>query len=338
MRNRSVLLLLLVANVFARAPQEQLVVYLGQSEVINFGKSIKRVSIANTEVADASVTSSTQLLLNGKAIGITSLVVWDEQEQVKQYRLAVQKERCTHQIMLQVRFVEISKNNLREFGVDMLKNGLKAGSELVNAASFAGKVNAPSDPLALGEAVDFFLSIPTQNMTAIVKALEEKNLLTVLAKPNLSVMDGTEANFLAGGKFPVPIVSGASGMQTVTIHFEEYGIRLKFTPTVLDSNVINIKVAAEVSSLDFENGILLSGFRIPNINTRHAESVVELKQGQSLIIGGLLSRDTAKTISKIPVLGSVPVLGALFSSRRYLNKESELVIMVAPQIVQAMEL
>jgi pilus assembly protein CpaC len=163
-------------------------------------------------------------------------------------------------------------------------------------------------------------------------------LLTVLAKPNLCVMDGSEASFLAGGKFPVPIVSGSSGMQTVTIHFEEYGIKLKFTPTVLDSEVVNIKVAAEVSSLDFDNGIILSGFRIPAINTRRTESMVELKEGQYLIIGGLLSNETAKTISKIPLLGSIPILGKLFSSSRFLNKESELLIMVAPQIVQAMGL
>ncbi|OPZ66363.1 MAG: Type II secretion system protein D precursor [bacterium ADurb.Bin478] len=338
MRRYLIAIMLAAAQVFAASAPDHLTVYLGQSHVMDFDAAIRRVSIANTDIADASVTSSTQMLLNGKAAGVTSLVVWDEQDRVHQFRLTVQAERCRHQVMLQVRFVEVNKNNLKEFGVDALKNGLHVGSELVDMASFAGKVSAPSDPLGLGEAVDFFVNIPTQNVSAIIKALEEKNLLTVLAKPNLCVMDGTEASFLAGGRFPVPIVSGSAGMQTVTIQFEEYGIKLFFTPTVLDSGLVNIKVTAEVSSLDFENGVLLSGFRIPNINARRAESRVELRENQYLIIGGLMSNETAKTISKIPLLGSIPVLGKLFSSHRYVNKESELLIMVSPQIVEAMQL
>jgi pilus assembly protein CpaC len=227
----------------------------------------------------------------------------------------------------------VNKSNLKEFGVDMVRNGLKIGSESINLGSFGGKVNSPTDPLSLGDAVDFFVSVPTQNLSAIIKALEDKSLLTVLARPNLSVIDGSEASFLAGGRFPIPIASGAGGQQTVTIQFEEYGIKLKFTPTVLDSEIINIKVAAEVSSLDFANGIVLSGFSIPNINSRRTESTVELKQGQYLVIGGLLSSEMTKSISKIPLLGSVPVLGKLFSSSHFQNKDSELLIMAAPSIV-----
>jgi Flp pilus assembly secretin CpaC len=326
--------LLLGISSFCLAALDQVTVYVGQSAIVNFPENIKRVSIANTDVADASVTSASQMVINGKIVGVTSLVVWNDQEQVSHYKVVVQKERSPYQIMLQVRFLEVNKNNLKEFGVDGLRNGLKVGSESVSLGSFGGKVNQPNDPLLLGETVDFFLNIPTQNLSMIIKALEEKNLLSVLARPNLTTTDGTEANFLAGGKFPVPIVSGAAGMQTITIQFEEYGIKLRFTPTVLDSQLINLKVAAEVSSLDFDNGIILSGFRIPNINTRRAESMAELKQGQYLIMGGLLSNEIAKTLSRIPVIGAIPVLGTLFSSRRYTKKESELLIMVAPSIVQ----
>jgi len=331
---KKTLILLLGIAGSCLAALDQVTVYVGQSTVINFPENIKRVSIANTDVADASVTSASQMVINGKAAGITSLVVWNDQETVRQYKVLVQKERSAYQIMLQVRFLEVNKNNLKEFGIDALRNGLKVGSETVSLGSFAGKVNQPNDPLLLGETVDFFLSVPTQNLSMIIKALEEKNLLSVLARPNLTTTDGTEANFLAGGLFPVPIVSGAAGMQTISIQFEEYGIKLRFTPTVLDSQLINVKVAAEVSSLDFDNGIILSGFRIPNINTRRAESMAELKEGQYLIMGGLLSNETARTLSRLPVIGAIPVLGTLFSSRRYVKKESELLIMVAPSIVQ----
>lgn len=332
--NKIIFILILGIVGAGLAALEQVTVFVGQSTVINFPENIKRVSIANTEVADASVTSASQMVINGKVVGVTSLVVWNDQEMVRQYKVLVQKERSSYQIMLQVRFLEVNKNNLKEFGVDALRGGLKVGSETVSLGSFAGKVNQPNDPLLLGETVDFFLSMPAQNLSMIIKALEEKNLLSVLARPNLTTTDGSEANFLAGGRFPVPIVSGAAGMQTISIQFEEYGIKLRFTPTVLDSQLIHIKVAAEVSSLDFENGIILSGFRIPSINTRRAEAMAELQEGQYLIMGGLLSNEIASTLSRIPVIGAIPVLGTLFSSRRYTRKESELLIMVAPSIVQ----
>jgi pilus assembly protein CpaC len=212
---------------------------------------------------------------------------------------------------------------------------MKIGNERVDMGSYGGNVNVPSDPLALSNTVDFFFSIPNRNVSAVFRALQDNNLLSVLAAPNLSAVSGTEAAFLAGGEFPIPIVSGSMGMQTLTIQFKEYGIKLKFLPTVLDSALVRIKVMAEVSNLDFENGIQLSGFRIPSLVTRKTETTVELEDGRYLIVGGLLSNETSEVISKIPVLGSIPVLGKLFSSQRYQNKESELLVTVSPQIVQA---
>ena len=167
----------------------------------------------------------------------------------------------------------------------------------------------------------------------MLKALEDNNFISILATPNLSAISGSEASFLAGGEFPIPIVSGSMGMQTVTIQFKEYGVRLKFLPTVLDSNVVNIKVTAEVSSLDFENGVTLSGFQIPSLVTRKAETTVELDEGQYLVMGGLLSNDLSETLSRIPVLGHIPILGKLFSSKRYMNRESELLITLSPRII-----
>ncbi|HQG46685.1 MAG TPA: general secretion pathway protein, partial [bacterium] len=202
-----------------------------------------------------------------------------------------------------------------------------------NLGIFSGKVNAPSDPLGLGDAVDIFFSLPGLDFSTIMRALEEKSLLSVLAKPNLCAVNGAEASFLAGGEFPVPIVSGAAGTQSVTIQFKEFGVRLRFLPHIIDSTTVNLKIAAEVSSLDFDNGITLSGFNVPALSARKAETTVELPQGRFLVIGGLLSREMTRRVSQLPLLGSIPVLGQLFKSSRFQQKESELLIVVTPEIV-----
>lgn len=319
---------------FAQGEAEQLVVMLGQSRMIDFSNPIKRVSIPTTDIADASVITPLQLLLTGKAAGITSLVVWDERENYHVYKVVVREELALCQINLKVRFAEINENGLRELGVDFWYKNLQMGERTGNFGVFGGKVGAPNDPLLLSDVVDIFFSIPDLNVSMILKALEEKNLLTVLAKPNISAINGAEASFLAGGEFPIPIVSGAAGMQTVTIQFKEFGIKLKFTPKAMDANTVNIKVAAEVSSLDFENGVIISGFRIPALTTRKAETTVELPTGKYLIIGGLLSSEMAKTISRIPLLGHIPILGKLFSSTRFQKKESELLVLLTPEIIK----
>ena len=330
----AVLLILFVScAVFAQGAPEPFVVILGQSKMIDFANPIKRVSIPMTEIADASVITPTQLLVSGKAAGTTSMVVWDERENYQIYKLVVREEAAPCQINLKVRFAEVDEIALREFGVNLWYKGMDLGERTGDVGLFSGKVGVPYDPLILSDVVDIFFAVPDLNISAIMKALEEKNLLSVLAKPNLSAINGAEASFLAGGEFPIPIVSGAAGMQTVTIHFKEFGIKLKFVPKALDGKTVNIKVAAEVSSLDFENGIILSGFRIPAINTRKAETTVELITGKYLIIGGLLSNEMAKTVSRVPILGHIPILGKLFSSSRFQKKETELLIVVSPEIV-----
>ena len=265
------------------------------------------------------------------------LFIWMEDGTTVKYLVKIQNESSIHQIMLHVKFMEINKNALKEWGTDFLIKNRQIGSEIFDVGSFAGKVTGPSDPLTLGNAVDFFFNIPSREVSAMIQALHENNLLSILAAPNLSAMSGEEASFLAGGEFPIPIVSGSMGTQTVTIQYKEFGIKLRFIPTVMDSNLVNIKVATEVSSLDFENGIELSGFRVPSLMSRKTETTVELKEGEYLIIGGLLSNEVSQLKSKIPILGDIPVLGALFSSRRYLNKESELLITLTPRIIQSIQ-
>jgi pilus assembly protein CpaC len=320
---------------YGKGSDKELVIYIGQSDVLAFAQSVKRVAIANPDIADATVISPTQILVIGKGLGVTSMVVWSETESYTKYKLKIQNESSDHQVMLQVRFMEVNKTALKEFGMDFLVKGIRSGKESIDVGSFGGKVNDASDPLNLGSAVDMLFRIPSRDISTIIKALYEDNLLTLLATPNLSAISGSEASFLAGGEFPIPVVSGAAGMQTVTIAWKEFGVKLKFTPTVLDSNIINIKVDAEVSSLDFENGVTLSGFSVPSLVSRKSETTVELEEGRYLIIGGLLTSEMAKSVSKIPILGHIPVLGRLFSSRRFLNKESELLITLTPQIIES---
>ncbi len=338
--NRSVLLILFLlvigfAPLYAADPSTiELAVFIGQSKILDFSLPVKRISIADPEIADATVTSPSQLVINGKEIGSTSLVVWSENEAYKHYKIRVRNESAEGQISLKVRFIEINKTALKEIGTDFILKNI-GDRNSADIGSFGGKVDAPGDPLTLGNTVDFFFAIPSKDFSAIFKALEEKNLLNILASPNLTAINGAEASFLAGGEFPIPIVSGAAGMQTVTIQFKEFGIQLKFIPTVMNRDLVNIQVEAEVSNLDFDNGVTLSGFRVPSLTTRKAKTVVELRQGQYLILGGLLSTEMSKTVSKIPVLGHIPVLGYLFSSRRFQNKETELLISISPQIINA---
>jgi pilus assembly protein CpaC len=312
----------------------------GQSVILDFTVPIKRISLVNPEIVEATVVSPKQLLINGKAIGITSVIVWDNFEAYKIFNVKVEAAPASSQIILHVRFAEVDKTALKELGVNLLAKNVRfnssAGSS-VDLGSFGGKVNTPSDPLNLSETVDFFFNLPGDNLSGIIKALEEEDLLTTLAKPNLTAVNGDTASFLAGGEIPVPISSGTGDRQTVTVMYKEFGVKLKFVPRVLDSSTVNINVKAEVSALDFDNGVILSGFRIPALTTRRAETTVELGQGKFLVIGGLLTQEMTKKISRVPILGRIPVLGMLFSSRRFANKETELLIILSPDIIHGVE-
>jgi pilus assembly protein CpaC len=326
-------------SLWAAGDVQRLMVGVGQTEILDFARPISRISIANPDIADATVTSPRQVIVNGKKIGSTTLIVWDEDENYTFYRLVVHSEHTYNQVMLQVRFAEIDRSAFRQFGTDFVVRNINADGDEVDIGSFGGKVVSPAfgtegDPLVLNDNVDFWLAVPTRNITTVIKALEEKRLLTMLARPNLSALSGAEASFLAGGEIPVPVVSGTSGQ--VSVEYKEYGIRLNFVPTVLDSELVNIKVAAEVSSLDFDNGIVLSGFKIPALISNKAQTVIEIRDGELFVIGGMILNQLARGETGVPVLSHIPILGYLFSSHRYQNNESELLIMISPHVVKPM--
>jgi pilus assembly protein CpaC len=168
----------------------------------------------------------------------------------------------------------------------------------------------------------------------VIKALQQKGYFQSLAEPNLIAYNGQEASFLAGGEFPVPIVQGATG--TVSIVFKEFGVRLTFRPTIAGDR-IRLRVRPEVSSLDFNNGVTLQGFRIPSLTTRRAETDVELRDGQSFAIAGLLNNMSQDDKAAIPILGSLPIVGPLFKSRAERQERTELMVVVTPRLVQPLD-
>ena len=187
---------------------------------------------------------------------------------------------------------------------------------------------------SLSEALNVLLFRKDINLGATIQALEAKNLLQMLSEPNLLAINGQQASFLSGGQFPIPMVEGNTSLGAVTIVFKEYGIRLNFLPNVTPRGTIRLKVNPEVSSLDFANGVQISGFTVPALSTRRVDTEVELESGQSFVIAGLLDNNATESFSKIPGLGDIPILGKLFQSRAITKKNTELLVIVTPELVR----
>jgi pilus assembly protein CpaC len=190
------------------------------------------------------------------------------------------------------------------------------------------------DKLVFSDFLNLFLWDRELGIGGVLRALQQSGGFQSLAEPNLIAYNGQEASFLAGGEFPVPVVSGAAG--TVSVIFKEFGIRLNFTPTIA-GDVIRLKVRPEVSSLDFANGITLEGFRIPALTTRRAETVVELRDGQSFAIAGLLDNQVQTDEAAIPLLSKLPIIGHLFKSKADRKEQTELMVLITPRLVRALD-
>ena len=245
---------------------------------------------------------------------------------------------ASNQVLLRVRFAEVSRNAMQELGASMILDRFKsdAWDARTSTQQFAAPDFDSSKPgqLNFSDFLNLFVFNSKQGFGAVVKALQNKGLFQSLAEPNLIALNGKEASFLAGGEYPYPVAQGGSGNNAVTIMFKEFGVRLSFTPTVLGGDLINLKVKPEVSSLDFANGVSLSGFRVPALSTRRTETEVELQDGQTFAIAGLMNNTVSSTMSKIPGIGDIPVLGYLFRSRAYQKNQTELVVMITPQIIR----
>jgi len=244
---------------------------------------------------------------------------------------------ASNQVMLRVRFAEVSRSALQELGVNFIANGYKNdwfGRTTTQQFSAPDFDSDRQNGLTFSDFLNVFLFNTKHGVGAVVKALSSKGLFQSLAEPNLIASNGKEASFLAGGEYPYPVVQSGSGNNAVTIMFKEFGVRLSFTPTVLGGDLINLKVKPEVSSLDFGNGVNISGFRVPALSTRRTETEVELQDGQTFAIAGLMNNTVSSTMSKIPGIGDIPILGYLFKSRAYQKQTTELVVMITPQIIR----
>jgi pilus assembly protein CpaC len=242
---------------------------------------------------------------------------------------------ASNQVMLRVRFAEVSRSAMQELGVNFFATGVDNGRWFGRTTT--GQSAAPSfddGKLVFSDFLNLFLFDAKNNVGGAIKALQNKGLFQSLAEPNLIADNGKEASFLAGGEYPYPVVQGQSGGTAVTIQFKEFGVRLTFTPTIVGNDLVKLKVAPEVSSLDFSNAITLEGFRVPAISTRRTQTEVELQDGQTFAIAGLMNNTITSQMSKIPGIGDIPILGYLFRSKAAQKNQTELVVMITPQILR----
>jgi len=385
---------------------------VGRSLVITSPARIKRVSLADPEIAEAIVVSPTQVLVNGKKPGGVSLLLWDEADQSQAFEVSVDIDVLglsqkihevfpaenvhidtskdvviitgkissavvadkilevvkgaagkvtsmmevpavpTGEILLQVRFAEVDRTALTQFGFNILSTGVGKTVGSITTGQFGA--TSPwtlndSFPIKAGgsspvestvtqtvnNALNIFLFNPNIHLGTVIQALQSQNLFQILAEPNLMTESGKEASFLAGGEFPYPVVTSVgTGTPTISVQFKEYGIRLSFTPILAADGTIHLKVKPEVSTLDYSNAITLSGFVLPALSTRRVESEMSLADGQTFAIAGLVDNRVTEILSKVPGIGDIPILGKLFQSKSLSKSKNELLVIVTPHVVR----
>lgn len=241
----------------------------------------------------------------------------------------------SQQVMLQVRFAEVNRRALTELGLSLFLNSTRYAGRSTTQ-QFSGPVFDDEKPnrVVFSDLLNLMFFDKKEGIGGVIRALQQHGGFQSLAEPNLIAYNGQEASFLAGGEFPVPVVQGGN-TNAVTIMFKEFGIRLNFKPTIA-GDVIRLKVRPEVSTLDFANGVTLEGFRIPALTTRRAETDVELRDGQSFAIAGLLDNIRQTDAAAIPILSKLPILGALFKSKADRAEETELMVLITPRLVRAL--
>jgi pilus assembly protein CpaC len=242
------------------------------------------------------------------------------------------------QVQLQVRVAEVEHNRLRDYSTSFMtgKDGTATYTNSGAGPSTLSDFNTPTHLIqsAVSPALNvFFLNNPA-GVAAMLRAIRQTGNSRTLAEPNLIAMDGQEASFLAGGEFPIPVVQAGSDKNTVTVVFKEYGVRLNFKPTILDEDHIRLELEPEVSTIDFANGVKFGGFLVPALKTRRAKTGIELRDGQSFALAGLLNNEEVQSFSKIPVIADIPLLGNLFKSKSFQKQETELMFIVTAQLVK----
>ncbi|HEV2420441.1 MAG TPA: type II and III secretion system protein family protein [Candidatus Acidoferrales bacterium] len=263
----------------------------------------------------------------------------------------------TPEVMLQVKFADVDRTAISQLGANFLRNfgsnmplsvstqqfspPQLGQTQTVSSAGTTTTTTAGSNQFTISNLLNLAIFRPDINLAVFIQALQQQNVIQILAEPNLLTQSGKDASFLAGGQFPYPVLQNSGGtgggLAGITIQFKDFGIRLNFTPTVMPDGTIHLKVAPEVSSLDFANALQIQGFLIPALSVNRAESEMELRDGQSFAIAGLLDNRVTQNLSKIPGIGDIPILGKLFQSRTLNKSRNELLILVTPHIVQPVD-
>jgi pilus assembly protein CpaC len=250
------------------------------------------------------------------------------------------------QVLLKVRFADVDREMAGEYGINFFRNGSSAVGAAISTSQFSptsystgnGGSNGQSSTqtaFTLSNALNIFLYNKSIDLGAIINLLQNKNLLQILAEPNVMAIDGKPASFLAGGEFPYPTLgSTGGGASQVSISFRKFGVSIDFVPHLTARGTIRLEVTPEVSSLDFANGLVFQGFNIPALSTRRVQTEIELESGQSFVIGGLLDNRVTETLSKVPGLSAIPLFGKLFESRSVKKNKTELLVLVTPEIVR----
>lgn len=246
------------------------------------------------------------------------------------------------QVLLRIKFAELDRSAASQFAVNLISTG---ATNTVGSVS-TGQFPAPTlsavgggqpTTFSISNALNIFAFRPDLNLGALLEALEQHNLLQTLDEPTLITTDGKEASFLVGGEFPIPVLQGGANSGAVTIQFREFGVRLTFTPNIMGNNDIRLHVKPEVSALDYTNALSFNGFTIPALSSRKMETNIELGEGQSFVIAGLIDKQVTETLSRIPGLANIPVLGNLFKSRTINKSDTELVVIVTPEITMPLD-
>jgi len=377
----------------------ELAVTVGKSLILDTPADLRRVAVANGDLAEALAVNPREVLINGKAPGETSVILWQQDGARTLYNLTVRQsttrieavqgqlnrglpgqdvsldfendtvflrgtvkdlssaERAAGmaatlgkvvnllrvevpaaepQILLHVRFADVDRTATSSFGFNLLSTGGKTLGQITTGQFGAATPSLSGNAVqfSLSDALNVFLFRPDLNLGALIEALEAKNLMQTLAEPNILAMNGKTASFVSGGEFPFPVVQGGATSGAVTIQFREYGVRITFLPVVTPRGTIRLQVAPEVSSLDYSNALQFEGFTIPALATRKVQTQVELQSGQSFVIAGLLDNTITDSLNKIPGIGDIPLLGKLFQSRTRTRTNSELMILVTPELVR----
>jgi pilus assembly protein CpaC len=323
----------LAAQSSAAKPIETVTMSVGRSVPFDLSAAVTQVTVANPAIADVVVLSERSVVLNAKATGETDVLLSGPVLGRRHLRVSVFQATDSRQIALAVKFAEVRRDALAEYGFSA-RFGSQSGNAIAGSGSLAPGSTGNVTSNTISRFAGALFNFGTTDIAAFLDAQQQAGRARSLAEPTLIAGNREEASFLAGGELPVPIVQPQPGGQAfVIIQYRPFGVQLKFRAEVMSDSLVKLRVMPEVSSLDFSNAVLLSGFRIPAVRVRRVETTLDVRPGESLVISGLFNEERESVRTGIPGLMNVPILGSLFSSNRWQNNESELLVVVTPTLL-----